>query len=866
MRVRSFKVNKIKYDKEWEYESTEKWMNESWDELTAFCENTLVDYQRYSVEDSTYLEEQIATFVFGITAERVVRALRNNNLLRAYDNPERRFVTEARRKMLEIAGGQVVDMQVVPIYLLHIEDEDEEKTPSSQSCVFRVRSKNGRWKFIDRRLRTYNSFDDYLGNNKEPPCMMCYPADGFLRVQEENRDTNGNSFTTSEVHFGEPPSCKPSVRVTNNLVGLSTATATVAATIAMFTAAAPAFTSIAATKPEYSLIRQVSTLAEKARCSERVFTFATAITTLVICKEFPKYLRMAVCQNHQLTFSASAVVNFIVRGMTAVNASDLATMIYQFASELANLSTEVSALDVLNLVVIAHNMFSCWISPKSAKVMLEQARAQIKAENRTSSCESGDSKRNDELGSKMTSNNEEINQLHNDTLTKHNEFIEDICKGSMASLLLSRGTRKAYQKLVKNQQQDQETVTETDQNDRIIRAVAKMNADGVFRPISATKCGICLENGEILDLPINKQLETHPETIEQLIRTYAGRIRGKIDVANDLEQIMRVTRQFDSGQITEEAYLKLINDELQKYQMITAAEIAEVHKHITRRMKNTSYQQKKMFENMRPSVAYRMRTVLKGASKGDIEAAMKIAESLNMASSPFDIATCIAVVQLHFNKEMKKFKLKHAEISGKSDMGSKEKQVAIDKLYEEHFGLSKDDLELVNSSRISNKAKDKFLAERLAHGIANNNQRRAALVGYIRKRMEDIRKYAEKENLFHSDLLSLYYHVEKYRVEIVKGETNTQPQPSGNHSTQENGEEIFFQDMSKAIFTKKNFWSILLSQDAHTKSRIWVTNKEFKGQAKASNVSVPYENLLDNPSLYFPGEFVQSHFQKYGLA
>ncbi|KAL6729485.1 hypothetical protein Aduo_000534 [Ancylostoma duodenale] len=297
--------------------------------------------------------------------------------------------------------------------------------------------------------------------------------------------------------------------------------------------------------------------------------------------------------------------------------------------------------------------------------------------------------------------------------------------------------------------------------------------------------------------------------------------------------------------------------------MMTRAEIAEVRNDIMQRTGNVSDTQRKMFENMRPSVAFRMRTVLKGTSKGDLEAAIKIAESLNVMACPFDVANCVEVVKLHFHKELKAFELKKTKINGNGDMSAEHKRNAINKLYEEHFGLSGEDLRTVNNSNISNKEKIEFLAERFAHNVASNGQRRAALLENIKKRMHDISAFAETESLFYGDLLSAYYHVEKHCVKTVKAfydETNTQaPQ---NPWTQENIDNIYFKEMKDHLFNKKNYRSTLISQDGQTKTRIWVTDKKYTGYTTAPNLSVPYENLLDNPPLYFPGEFIASHFQK----
>ncbi|EYB88813.1 hypothetical protein Y032_0241g3383 [Ancylostoma ceylanicum] len=132
MGTQQFTVKKIKYDKEWNLPSTKKWMENSWNELTRLCENTSTDYQRYFAEDFARLEQQIATYVFGITSEYAERALKMNNLLKVFGDPERRFAANARKKMEEVAGGTTIDVQVVPIYALLEDNIGKNDARSSQ--------------------------------------------------------------------------------------------------------------------------------------------------------------------------------------------------------------------------------------------------------------------------------------------------------------------------------------------------------------------------------------------------------------------------------------------------------------------------------------------------------------------------------------------------------------------------------------------------------------------------------------------------------------------------------------------------------------------------------------------------------------
>ncbi|VDM74224.1 unnamed protein product [Strongylus vulgaris] len=67
--------------------------------------------------------------------------------------------------------------------------------------------------------------------------------------------------------------------------------------------------------------------------------------------------------------------------MTVSTAVNFAAMVYQFGCKVVNQHTEISALDIVNLVVAAQNMYSCCMSPKSARAMLEKVRVEIQAEN-----------------------------------------------------------------------------------------------------------------------------------------------------------------------------------------------------------------------------------------------------------------------------------------------------------------------------------------------------------------------------------------------------------------------------------------------------------------------------------------------------
>ncbi|ETN81000.1 hypothetical protein NECAME_08802 [Necator americanus] len=218
-----------------------------------------------------------------------------------------------------------------------------------------------------------------------------------------------------------------------------------------------------------------------------------------------------------------------------------------------------------------------------------------------------------------------------------------------------------------------------DQNNRIIQAVTYMDAEQVFRLVSITQSKICFANGETLDLLINNQIEVDPRAINQLNResvrtTRSSKGERTEEKKNDLEEIMKVTKEFDTNKISRTDYLKRINGELQKYQMIAREEIAEVRNDVMQKMSNMTDDQKKMFEDMSPPLAFRMRTVLKGASTGDLEAAMKIAESQNVAADPLSVADCVEIVKLHFAKETKAFELEKAKIDARADLNTEQKK------------------------------------------------------------------------------------------------------------------------------------------------------------------------------------------------
>ncbi|KAL6723218.1 hypothetical protein Aduo_018247 [Ancylostoma duodenale] len=493
MGTQQFTVKKIKYDKEWKYASTRKWMESSWNELTRLGENTSTDYQRYLPEDFARLEQQIATYVFGVTSEYAERALAMNNLLKVFGDPERRFAANARKKMEEVAGGTTIDVQVVPIYALLEDNIGKDNAPSSQIYVFRVRDSKGGFKFVDCALRTYDDFDDYLKNNKSPRCMMCYPTDGFLRAQQ-----GGNNFVASEVHFGEPPSCTLGGRVMENLDRINMVVSPLVAVTLFWTPAgwlATGLTALSMSSLGYSLFRQGLNVADKYGHGEHyatdLFHFATTIATLAASRAIPRYLRSVALQNRQLTFWESTIITGILRGMAASTAVNFAALLYQFGSKLWNQPTEISAMDVVNLVVAAQNMYSCYISPKSAKAMLEKVKVEIQAENqakfldkekdikkaqesnkemeqelkKTRESGSGDTKKTETLEKRIQANNKNIETWRKEAQTALENFMENQrnwseadVKEVLAPIKELQGKIRNIQDEIKRMEQELETM------------------------------------------------------------------------------------------------------------------------------------------------------------------------------------------------------------------------------------------------------------------------------------------------------------------------------------------------------------------------------------------------------------------------
>ncbi|EYB88814.1 hypothetical protein Y032_0241g3384 [Ancylostoma ceylanicum] len=264
--------------------------------------------------------------------------------------------------------------------------EKAEQTLSGARTIFRVRDNGGGWKFIDCALRVYKDFEDYLANNKAPRCMMCYPAGGFLRVRKQ-QDEHGSVFSASEIHFGEPPSCTLSAMTTETLDRISMVSSPIAALTLFWTPVgwlASGLTALSVGNVGYFFYRLLHDIRDKHShwedCGTEIFHFATTITALTASRAIPTYLRAVALQNRKLSSWESTIITGILGGMVVSSAVDFAVLCYHFGSNLVNESAEITALDVINLVVATQNFYSCCLSPKSAKAMLEKVKMEIYAE------------------------------------------------------------------------------------------------------------------------------------------------------------------------------------------------------------------------------------------------------------------------------------------------------------------------------------------------------------------------------------------------------------------------------------------------------------------------------------------------------
>ncbi|KAL6734820.1 hypothetical protein Aduo_005320 [Ancylostoma duodenale] len=425
---------------------------------------------------------------------------------------------------------------------------------------------------------------------------------------------------------------------------------------------------------------------------------------------------------------------------------------------------------------------------------------------------------------------------------------------------------------LEDQQRIHRGVFSLDQEKSIIYQVLGDIAKHVLDIVSRTYSTIHYIDGETPYLLFNNQLRIHPSAVSQLIQSSSRRTTNtetkneSTEVANnDLEEVLRITQFYDTNQMPEKKYYPSISGVLQKHRMITEAEISKVQNNVKQQI-NLSDERKKMFENMRPTVAFRFRTVLMGACPGDMAAAMKIAECVggeDVAYNPAEIANCVEIEKLHFLHEMKEFEL--AKTSEIGDMDIAQKQQTISYLYRRHFDLSDEEVATMNSGQVSKKNKKKHLAKRYADNVVNNEQRRAEVVQHINEGIILAGQY-ETGLLSFSSRLSGYYHVEKHgRQAVLAFHLEKRISVPQNCLSAENISMIYFKMMPEYLFTKENLQSTIVSQDGKTLTRTWATKRGYVGYTQAPYIPVPDMDLNSDPPLYLPGETVASHYQKNKL-
>lgn len=208
---------------------------------------------------------------------------------------------------------------------------------TSYVLVFRIKGEDGNPVFLDCQLRKYESWEKYLKNNKSPPCIMCFPKDGFLRkmITGSNGQT---SFKANDLIFGEPPSC--------------------------------------------SLPETVK------RKFDTVLFYAVPIIAVVACPDsFPvvasilssmptSTLKVGGEEGRALTEFEFFVITGLLRGMCVDQVASFACM----TIHLAVIKPKLEPMDIIGYVVACHNLYSCIMSPKSAENLLKKIQDEITSE------------------------------------------------------------------------------------------------------------------------------------------------------------------------------------------------------------------------------------------------------------------------------------------------------------------------------------------------------------------------------------------------------------------------------------------------------------------------------------------------------
>ncbi|VDP23076.1 unnamed protein product [Heligmosomoides polygyrus] len=215
-----------------------------------------------------------------------------------------------------------------------------------------------------------------MTTNRIPPCMLCYPNDGFVRATE---DMNGN--TCGDIRFGEPPSCTFKERVVETLDKIAPVVTVLLEFIPTGVPVAQALRTISCSAIGYCAARKGMDIYDKATHGEEYVTdlvhFATTISVLAARRMIPRYLRSVALQKRSLTFWESTIISGVLRGLSVTAAVILAMLVHRISLKRLRESKPITAQDVMDLLVAAFDFHSCFMSPKTAEAMLKEALRDI---------------------------------------------------------------------------------------------------------------------------------------------------------------------------------------------------------------------------------------------------------------------------------------------------------------------------------------------------------------------------------------------------------------------------------------------------------------------------------------------------------
>ncbi|EYC25056.1 hypothetical protein Y032_0012g1674 [Ancylostoma ceylanicum] len=134
---------------------------------------------------------------------------------------------------------------------------------------------------------------------------------------------------------------------------------------------------------------------------------------------------------------------------------------------------------------------------------------------------------------------------------------------------------------------------------------------------------------------------------------------------------------------------------------------------------------------------------------------------------------------------------------------------------------------------------------------------RAEHLEYINEGIRLIMSYKTRLTGRFRSTLSAYYHVEKHgEVTFLAYYEETFTNVPQKPWPREKIYEVYFEKMPELLFTEENYSSTMISQDATTKSRRWMTRNGYIGYTK-----VPYNVVLDDTAHFLPEEIVATHYK-----